>query len=124
MRRNAGVGGVYEAETLTRLGLTKNTMSYPPGGDPEFIPDAVLSDNPPRFTEIKNYESTTLYRGSNAARQVEYLDTWARAHPDGPRPTFDLWISNDSNISQTFADLLTDASEQVDITVNGQPWLP
>lgn len=99
-------------------------MSYPPGGDPDFIPDAVLGDNPPRFVEIKNYEESKLYPGSNAGRQVQYLDDWARANPDGGRPTFDLWISDPSNISEGFARRLTDASDNVDITVNGKPWSP
>lgn len=73
---------------------------------------------------VAGVQSTTLHPGTNAGRQVRYLDDWALANPGGPRPTFDLWISNEDSISAGFARELTVASERVDITINGQPWSP
>lgn len=124
IRRNAGVGGEYETKILTEQALTKNAKAYPPD-DPTFIPDAVRSDEPPRFVEIKNYEKTDLQPGTNAGSQVKYLIDWRQGNPTSPAPSFELWISDESAMSQSFRDLLTRAvNEDVDVTVNGQPWAP
>lgn len=123
IRLNAGGGSAYETEWLAKLQVKKNNALFPPD-DPTFIPDGVRSTDPPSFVEIKKYDGTTLYPGSNAGAQVEYLIDWAQKNPSGGRPTFELQISNEDNLSDGFEALLTRASRTVTIIVNGKPWVP
>ena len=100
LRHNVGKGSDYQVQTLKEINgreatdLKKNFSVYPPDTDPgdgrAFIPDAVrrwlppTPDDPPRFIEMKNYETTPLQPSSNAGRQLDYLIEWRKDYPRRP----------------------------------------
>ncbi len=115
-RRMSNDGNAYETQVRNAYNLTKNNEAFPPGGTPQFIPDAVPKKAPLHFAEVKRYETTPLQPSSNAGDQIRYLQQWARDNP-GQTPKFDLYISNQDMISDSFQDLIDEAGEKVDITV-------
>lgn len=122
IRRNNRVGSAYEAEILDRYpgDLGRNGQTFPdPDGGADFKPDAVLSTDPPHFVEIKDYHDTVLYPGSNAGKQLKYITEHAIENPTNPG-TFDLHISDPSNISPGMRDLIRDA-EAAGVTVRINP---
>ncbi len=79
-------GNAYETQVRNAYNLTKNNEAFPPGGTPQFIPDAVPSKAPLHFAEVKRYETTPLQPNGNAGDQIRYLQQWApttRARPPG-----------------------------------------
>lgn len=107
-RRMSYDGNAYETQVRTANGLTKNNEAFPPGGTPQFIPDAVPSKAPLHFVEVKRYETTKLEPAGNAGDQIRYLQDWARQNP-GQSPRFDLYISNQNMISPSFQVLIANA---------------
>jgi len=121
IRRNNHLGNAHEQAILDEYGIdTKNGQTFPdPDGGTDFKPDAVISTDPPHFVEIKDYQNTVLYPGSNAGKQLKYINQHAIDNPGNPG-TFDLHITDPSNISPGMQDLI-DTARSNGVTVNINP---
>ncbi len=125
IRRNNYLGNAHEAEILDKYpgDLGKNGQTFPdPDGGTDFKPDAVLSTDPPHFVEVKDYQNTVLYPGSNAGKQLKYITEHAIDNPTNPG-IFDLHITDPSNISPGMQTLINDA-RAAGVTVRINPQLP
>ena len=119
IRRNSRIGRETELRILDELGVgrdNKNTQVFTdPNTGNNFIPDRVVSQNPPHFVEIKDFKKTVLYPGSNAGTQLQYLIGQAKAGNPG---TFDLYIADPRNLSTGIANLIEAARlEQVEVNI-------
>lgn len=122
IRRNNFLGNAHEMNILDEhYGISnKNGQTYPdPNGGAPFKPDAVISERPPHFVEVKDYQNTVLYPGSNAGKALNHLIEEANAGNPG---RFDLHITDPNNISPRMQDLIDEARDAgVDVRINPAP---